>query len=340
MITPIEAKPWNRAYLPKRVLAIRLQAMGDVVITLPYLQALRNMLPADVRIDFLTRGEVGYIPKSLQLFSKVYCIKGGRVFIKQLFYTVLLLPRLLMNRYHVVIDLQNNRLSRLVCNIIRPEAWSAFDRFSPLPAGERTRLTIEAVELGEVTASTCFAFKTNPCINELLKANGWDGISRLVILNPAGAFTTRNWPLLNYVLFAKLWLQYFPSTQFVVAGTSAIAAKAIYMQQQQDIKLINLTGKTTPVQVFAIIQKAWFMLSEDSGLMHMAWVNNIFTIALFGSTRSDWSRPLGEKSLLVSSADLPCGDCMREKCSYGDVHCLTRHTPEIMAEKIMAFLNL
>ena len=49
---------WEKRIFPKRVLAIRLQAMGDLVITLPYLQNLRNTLPPGTELDRLTREEV------------------------------------------------------------------------------------------------------------------------------------------------------------------------------------------------------------------------------------------------------------------------------------------
>ena len=80
--------------LPKRILAIRLQAMGDLVITLPYLQALRNSLPSSVRLDLLTREEVDSIPRNIHLFDKVYSIGGGRNSKKILLHTMALLPRL------------------------------------------------------------------------------------------------------------------------------------------------------------------------------------------------------------------------------------------------------
>ena len=40
----VGACPWRAASPPRRLLAIRLQAFGDVVITLPYLRALQQML--------------------------------------------------------------------------------------------------------------------------------------------------------------------------------------------------------------------------------------------------------------------------------------------------------
>src|SRR5688572_13458332 len=110
----IPARPWKKARLPQRVLAIRLQAMGDTLICLPYLQYLRKLLPAGVRLDMLTNEETADIPKNIDLFDNVYAIGGGRNFKKQVLYGALLIPSLFRNRYDLVLDLQNNELSRLI----------------------------------------------------------------------------------------------------------------------------------------------------------------------------------------------------------------------------------
>src|SRR6202047_684067 len=139
----IRAVPWHGPTTPKNLLAIRLQAMGDVVITLPYLRALQHSLPG-TDIDFLTRQEDGSIPRALLLFRSVEELGGGRSERRQLLLTPLIAPRLLARRYDVVLDLQNNRVSRAIRRWARPRAWAQFDRESPVAAGERTRLTIEA----------------------------------------------------------------------------------------------------------------------------------------------------------------------------------------------------
>ena len=90
---------------------------------------------------------------------------------------------------------------------------------------------------------------------------------------------------------------------------------------------------------YAIMKKIKLVLSEDSGLMHFAWVSGTPTLALFGSTRSDWSRPLGKYSMLLDSSDLPCGNCLLVHCRYGDVHCLTRYTPEFVFKKALSLLS-
>jgi heptosyltransferase-2 len=326
----VAAKPWAKDSLPKRILAIRLQAMGDVTIALPYLQHLKRSLPASTKIDFLTRQECDDIPKNIVLFDTVISIGGRRNFKKQFLHAFFLLPKLLLRRYDIVIDLQNNELSEFIRKAIRPAAWAVFDRYSANAAGERTKRTIEAIGLGVNDIDTSFQFKFHFDINGLLKKNGWNSKNDLVVLNPAAAFSSRNWPLENYVSFTTLWLKEYPATQFLILGTSFVLSKADQLKKSLDDKLITIINETTASQALAVLQQVKFVLSEDSGLMHMAWVSGIPTLALFGSTRSDWARPLGKHSSFLDSSDLPCGNCMQEICLYGDVHCLTRYSAEFV----------
>lgn len=332
MTEPITARPWHLSRPPKKVLALRLQALGDVVITLPYLQSLQERLP-ETRIDFLTREEVSDIPRSLELFGRVFAIAGGRNFKMQVFYALRLLPALWRQRYEAVIDLQRNPLSRALRQALNPPCWSEFDRFSPLSAGERTRRSIEAAGLGQVGIAP-LKLKNELRGLEILRAGGWKPGHRLIVLNPAGFFPSRNWPLDNYREFARLWLNNGgENTQFLVLGVESLAEKARYLKQHLGDNLLNFVGKTTPGEALAMLCQADLALTEDSGLMHMAWAAGVPTLALFGSSRSDWSAPPGEFSLCLNSADLPCGECMEAQCRFGDTRCLTRYTPAFVFEK-------
>ena len=95
-----------------------------------------------------------------------------------------------------------------------------------------------------------------------------------MILNPAGCFPTKNWPLGHYVDFARLWLRECTrETQFLVLGVESILDRAQFLKERLSNRLINLAGQTTPAEAFGILQQARLMVSEDSGLMHMGWVS-------------------------------------------------------------------
>jgi ADP-heptose:LPS heptosyltransferase len=315
-----------------RILAIRLQATGDVVITLPYLNSLKRLLP-EAELDLLTREETAPIPRSLELFSRVLAIGGGRSFKRQCLSTAALFPRLLARNYDTVLDLQNNEISRWVTFALRPERRCLFDKASPFPAGERTRLAIEESGLGPVGIDTDFRLRDGNGAGTLLRSIGFRPEDRLVILNPAGAFPSRNWPLASYVRFARAFREICSRpVKFLVLGLPGLRPKAEYLRAELGEGLLDLVGRTTPDEAFALVREADLVLSEDSGLMHMSWVSGVPTLALLGSSRGDWSRPLGERSLSLDSSELDCRFCMEAECRLGDVRCLTRREPREVAE--------
>jgi ADP-heptose:LPS heptosyltransferase len=124
----------------------------------------------------------------------------------------------------------------------------------------------------------------------------------------------------------------FHPVKFLVLGLPGLRSKAEYLRRELGENLLDLVGRTTPAEAFALVRESDLVLSEDSGLMHMSWVSGVPTLALFGSSRGDWSRPLGERSLSLDSSDLECGFCMEAECRFGDVRCLTRREPREVAE--------
>jgi len=327
----IEHRRWRGPVAPRRVLALRFQALGDTLITLPYLQSLRREHPG-MRLDFLTRSEVAAVPRALALFDDVVVFGGGRNTWRQLIAVLPKLPRLFMRRYDVVIDLQNSRLSRLVRRLLMPCAWSAFDRFSPHAAGERTQRTIAAPCDWKVSLDTGLRLRRNDA-HALLAARGWRPGTELVVLNPAGNLPSRSWPIESYCDFARHWLaQRNPHTKFVLLLVPAMRAKAARIAHELGDACIDLTGAADQVQAFSILGTSQFMLSEDSGLMHMAWIQGVPTLALFSSSRKDWSRPLGARTECLDSSDLSCGPCGLVHCRFGDNRCLTRYSAEQVFE--------
>jgi len=84
--------------------------------------------------------------------------------------------------------------------------------------------------------------------------------------------------------------------------------------------LINLAGKTDLKEAAHLISQCRLMLSNDSGLMHIAGALNIPTIALFGSTNPVTTSPVGSKSVVIRR-EVPCSPCLKETCPT-DFRCM------------------
>ncbi|HKC69457.1 MAG TPA: glycosyltransferase family 9 protein [Bacteroidia bacterium] len=318
----------------KKVLIIRLQAMGDVVIMLPYIQNLKEKLPANTTIDLLTRKETESIPKHINLFNHVYSIGGGRNTKLQLLSFLLLYPILLFKGYDVVFDLQNNNLTKVIRFLLGIKAYSLFDRVSPNYAGDRYKNTINILGIAQVQFKKLNTGKES---NKLLTEYNLTK-RHFIVINPAGAFENRNWALDNYVQFCKLWAEKY-NTLFVILGITKIKHKADYLKEKLGQSAIDLVDKTTPYQAMQVLQNAKLVLSEDSGLLHMSYAVGTPTVGILGSTRNDWTNPNLPHTHFFNSADLPCGNCMLAQCKFEETICLTRLKPQHVLDAAITLLE-
>jgi len=340
----ISHKKWDKNTSPERILIIRFHAIGDVALTIPACNSLRSEFP-ESRIDYLTDELSFSLVDATETFDNVYAFKdyyyterpeislrNKKAKLKEFY---LWRNKLKESKYDVVLDLQSNRVSKMLRSATRAKCYAEFDKFSKNPAALRVLKTFHLAGFNKVTNDCHLTLKKETVhrAEMILCENGWNGKSKLVVLNPAGLWITRNWPIENYMNLAKLLLK-DDGISFLLIGNERIKDKAYYIKEKLGEKAINLTGKTHLGEAFALFRFVRATVTEDSALLHMSWASGVPTLALLGSTRSDWTSPLPPHGFSFNSSDLPCGDCMQPTCKYGDVHCLTRFTPEMVYEKL------
>jgi len=336
----IQMRAWTKPHLPQKVLFIRLHAFGDLLAAMPAAQHLKELNPR-VEMHLLTCAPYADLPRNMLAFNKVHTIEHSIRGWKMGLDLLLLYPKLLVERFDAVLDLQNNVFSRALRRALFPTAWCQFDRFSKIHVVRRYQHTVNAIGLGDTRIGQKIALRDESTGIEKLRENGWNGHERLIVLNPCGLFANRQWGVEQYLAFAKRWLaQVDRDARFVLLGLPAMQGRVALLNSQLESHCINLIGKTTLLEMFNIVRRADLTLSDDGGLMHASWINHVPTIGFLGASPSYWGIPLGEKSFGFTSSDLPCGDCHRSDCIWGDNRCLTRVTPEMALEKAKELLEL
>ena len=114
---------------------------------------------------------------------------------------------------------------------------------------------------------------------------------------------------------------------------------------QRPGQCVNLAGKTTLAQAFAAISAAKSVVSNDSGLMHVAAAFGVPQVAIFGSSSplhtpplSDRAQVLWLKNDLTYQPPLDCAPCFERVCpltqAQGHMRCLNDITSSLVFTKI------
>lgn len=90
--------------------------------------------------------------------------------------------------------------------------------------------------------------------------------------------------------------------------------------------LFNLCGDTSLAEAIDLMSCATAVVSNDSGLMHVAAALQRPLVAVYGSTSPKFTPPLTERVAIVR-LELDCSPCFERTCRYGHYHCLTQLMP-------------
>ncbi len=151
-----------------------------------------------------------------------------------------------------------------------------------------------------------------------------------VVLCPGAEYgPAKQWPAQHYAALARLAHAAGWRVALLGSARERDIAQAIAQAAEAsgDAWLVDLCGRTTMAQAIDLLGVAAGVVSNDSGLMHVAAALGRPTVGLYGSTDPRHTPPAAHHSATLW-LHLPCSPCFRRTCPLGHANCLRALDPE------------
>jgi lipopolysaccharide heptosyltransferase I len=325
---------------PKKILIVKPSSLGDVVHSLPFLNVLKTCLPQAKIHWVIAKGLEGLLEGHPMIDKLVIIHKDMWKKIASARHTVkeitLLMKELKNERYDLAIDLQGLLRSGIIT-----KATGAPLRVGFREAREGSRFfythkvqggkDIHAVDrylkiadfLGCDIKDVRFPFPSYPIssLNQSLMSEDY------AVIIPGARWKTKVWPAEKFgELVSRL------SLKTVIVGTKSDIKAADTITSLSQGKSLSLAGKTGLKELIEVIRHAQFVVSNDSGPMHIAAALDIPVFAIFGPTSATRTGPYG-KGHTIMREDVTCAPCFKKTCN--DMKCMN----DLSMEKVYKIIS-
>lgn len=342
---------YNQAKSILKILVIKLSSLGDVILIIPSLRALREKFPT-AQISVLVSEPFSQLITRCPYINEIiiYDSKNKHKGLVGIFKIASILKR---KNFDKVIDFQNNKISH----------WFSFLSLSPERYGYRRKLTgfllNNTVNDSSVSMSPIeHQFRTLNLLGIKLKDSrlelwpkdsDFDYIERFLkshwlvrdqILVGVNLSASRKWQtkVLPLEKIAEICDE-LSKKDYQVVITGSLKEDALVSKLSKLLKLskpIIAVGQTTAGELTALIKKCNVFITPDSAPMHIAAAVNTPFIALFGPTDPKRHLPPANKFIFIKK-DLRCSPCYKPRCR--DVQCMEQIKVEEVLEAVEKLLR-
>lgn len=341
-----------------KILVTRLQFLGDVILTLPLVEAIHDRYPK-AEVDYLCRTPAAELLSGDSRFGRVFTLRAG----EGIGASFELIRQLRARRYAAVVDLYSNPRSAWLSWFTgastriggnrRGRRW-LYTRRVVVPAEVRSAIEHHMKYLQPIGISTSAARPTyDPAPEDaaqarsLLEANGLDvsrrsGASKpdrpIVGIHPGGKWTVKRWPTSAFAeLIAKIKAKWGAHVVVLTGPDEPGPTERLKAQCGDDVVYLPPTPIRT---VAAVVAELDAMVVGDGGVMHLSVACGTPTVGIFGSSEPDvWFPYELFGPYAPAHVEMDCRPCHRHECPLGHLDCLNKLKPDAVLEKLAAVLS-
>ena len=148
---------------------------------------------------------------------------------------------------------------------------------------------------------------------------------------------SKRWSEAHYAAIAKQWIADGGEVWVFGSQKDQPVANTIrqYLPEGLQTHCRLLAGNTSLTEAIDLLAACTTVVSNDSGLMHIAAAVNTPLVAVYGSTSPGYTPPLSQKVQIVHT-DIECRPCFKRECPYGHLKCLRELQPNQVWQALLA----
>lgn len=309
----------------KKILIIKLSALGDTIMMIPLIREMRNKMPKTEIYALVTEINIGalktcpYIDtlRLLNFNNPADCIKT--------------LVWLRKQRFDLVVDFEQRvRISALIAYFLSPGIKTGFKTKG---YSRHYLYTKKITHRRDWHEAVCMAALIKDITGEIVDYRPefwildadkhWANIfidknnlagKKLIAIHPGcgarhlkGA-RAREWPKENFALLADTLAKTYDAYILLTGGKDEIFLTET-IASLMNIKPLILAGKIDIGKLAAILERCALFISGDTGIMHLASALGLRTISIFGPTDENRCMPLIQNRKIIYNRHLKCRPC-------------------------------
>jgi lipopolysaccharide heptosyltransferase II len=335
----------------KKILIIKIAAIGDVLLSTPVIENLRKNFP-DAQINFLTQRYC----RDVLTDNPFLLAQGGRVLTYDLSLgdsSRCIIKNIRKQKYDLVIDLFGNPRTALITYLsgakyrtgykfkgrsyaynikVKPRSGQVHNIEFNLDCLRKLDLEVKTNEPKLFLNGMHSRFAEN-----FFAENKLEG-KKIIGINPCGSWNTKIW-YADY--FAELMSKFSNGFGFILFWGGESEKQVCSKINDKAGNKALLIPEVDLLYAGALMKKCKIFLTNDTGPMHIAWTLGVKTAAIFGPTNPQLQGPLNTDSVIIRNEKLECLGCnltLIEDCRYSH-KCMKDLSVDLVYKKLIEMLK-
>lgn len=330
-------------FAPERILVVKLDHLGDVLLATPVFSNLRLAYP-NTKLHALT-GAWGRVilenhpdvDKVLEYNSPAFCRSEQPTSFKN---ALQLCRQLRRHKYDLLVELRGDW--RIVCFAllsVTPRRLNraslqianklGFSRFSGTHETIRNLDVLKRSGIPTPIQTTTFLVTRE---DEKWSSNFIETHQiehPFIVIHPGSPIPLKRWEPERYAELAD-WLIVQKHAQILFVGVKDEIPIINRIQDLMEEKSVSIAGKTTITQLASILLICKVFIGNDSGPMHLAAAVGTQTIGLYGPGDPKRFGPVGDKCQTIQKKS-DCPPCLGTTCRFGPEGCMSKiHVTDVI----------